>query len=225
MAKIITSAIVEQLIGSIGSNTFRRSQFGSVVYNKQTPLKRASEIQISHRALIGRLRANWSQMTDIRRASWFQLALQLQSQNIGNGQFPKRPYDLFLEFNYLRFAYDGGFSTLAPAAGVAFLVNDFTGIWNDDGTTSYSFSNSPAAQTLLQQVSARVGLRSNQRSAFTPWKVVLLDRHTTYGGNFDSGMLEFFGLPTIGQIYQLKFSVQRSNTFPRKFLSPVQTVV
>jgi hypothetical protein len=214
MAKIIPSALIDSLNGSIDSVTFRKSVYGPVACRKMQPLKVASQVQLEHRAFISRMRAAWSTMTDAQRMGWNQLALQLQAGTFGNGKFPRRPYDLYLEFNYLQVVGGASIFLTAPPSFQTEAITNFQGT-----VTAFPLV---LAATLLptspgnryQQISISLGMRGRQRSAFTPWRVLAVRFDNVTLLNLTANYLAQYGNPVVGQMWRMKATIQKPGFFP-----------
>jgi hypothetical protein len=214
MAKIIPSALVDQLIGSIGSSTFRRSQFGSVAFAKQTPLKRASDLQLTHRALVSRLRAAWSQLSDANRSSWNQLSLQLQQGTASNGQYPRRPFELFQEYNFLPYQMDGILEETAPTLFIRTDITYLSVTWNDAGSASFVTSGLFDNNDTYFSWSISLAQRGSQKSAFTPFVVFYQHKPTFNFGTLGTSLTDKYGIFPAGYAYRVRLVKQVPGTFP-----------
>lgn len=216
MAKIIPSALVDQLIGSVGSCSFRRSQFGSVAFSKQTPLKRASELQLTHRALVSRLRAAWSSLSDANRSSWNQLSLQLQQGTASNGQFPRRPFELFQEYNFLPYQMDGILEETAPTLFVRTDIKYLNVDWNVVGSTSFVTTGLFGNSDTYFSWSISLAQRGAQKSAYTPFVVFFQHKPALNFGNWGTSLTDKYGIFSAGYGYRVRLVKQVPGTFPSR---------
>lgn len=88
MAKIILSALVTEITGSIGGTTFRRTPRGTVGYNKQSRLLTSSIANNKQRLAIGNVFQTWNTVDSAVKRAWADVAAQFpQTDRFGKQYF------------------------------------------------------------------------------------------------------------------------------------------
>lgn len=76
MAKIVLSALISNISGSIGGVTFATGSNGLYVRSKSRGANRNTAIQQDRRYNLASYAANWRGLTDAERTSWIEAAYQ-----------------------------------------------------------------------------------------------------------------------------------------------------
>lgn len=91
MAKIITSAFIDGLKGSLQGSTFRTMKRGVHIFTKGRPANPRSDAQTTHRTRMSSVNAAWQNLTADEKALWSQFATQSRGEPTG--------YHAFMELN------------------------------------------------------------------------------------------------------------------------------
>lgn len=223
MAKIIPSPLVSAITGSVGGVTFRSGRGFTAVGARNVFKAPDTGFQSGAQRSNAYLKQGWAALSTIEQDSWNQLSLQLQRGSVGNGQYPRRGYDLFLEFNWSRSVF---FQTLINVAPTNYQRTVSTipdiptaAIFNTGlallATTGYFPAANPRTFGWC-----RMGQRGKQLSAMSPWRFVVYVDYATALLNFSAAYAIVFPLPKTGQPYQWKWFVQTDDAFPLKVLGP-----
>jgi hypothetical protein len=160
------------------------------------------------------LRAAWSTMSTVQRQGWDQLALQVQLNTATSGQYPRRAYALFIQFNYLPYALTDVIELTSPQTFKTDRITSFTATVNDSPSVLVATVFPGGVGTKYQQISIRLGMRGKQRSAFTHWVVFGFESNASSLLDLTAEYLALFGNPVLGQIYEMKATMQRPGLFP-----------
>lgn len=91
MAKVIPSALVDELRGSLGGSTFRTNKAGIHVYPKQRPRRPNSPAQSKINSNFSSIVGSWSKLTETQKSLWNKFA-SLSGRNISG-------YNSFVSLN------------------------------------------------------------------------------------------------------------------------------
>lgn len=70
MARILSSGLLGNIVGSLGGTTFQNSAGGQIMRKKPIPKKSFNNAQQNIRLLQGQLNHEWAELTTSERASW-----------------------------------------------------------------------------------------------------------------------------------------------------------
>lgn len=70
MAKIRGGALVGQVSGSVGSNTFAHNRYGAYVRNRVVPVKSVTSYAMQAKAWLGQASQGWQALTDAQKGAW-----------------------------------------------------------------------------------------------------------------------------------------------------------
>lgn len=228
MAKITPSALITGMQGSVGSVTFRHGRGFIAAGARQTFQHPPTDFQRGARRANAYLKQGWSQLSTADQNSWNQLGLQLLRQSVGDGKYPRRGYDLFLEYNWTRSVFFEALTEVAPT--------DYQKTTMAPPTTFRGqLSTVPTARwqnfILIPNSDyrgfawCRMGMRGAQKSAFCPWKYITFLNASGMNVDIVAAYNLVFPTPQLGQIYQWKYLAQSGTAFPMHFQDEVRTVV
>lgn len=96
MARIIYSALVEKIQGSIGGTTFQTNAYGFTVKKKPNVVNKRRDNQYFNRNIIARVSRAWQQLTDANRTAWESYAAAYPRPSKNN------PASVLNGFNYFQ---------------------------------------------------------------------------------------------------------------------------
>jgi len=70
MARIIYSALIEKISGSIGGTTFQANAYGFTCKKKPNMIKPNTEFQLRQQEFLSRAVRSWNELTDANRLNW-----------------------------------------------------------------------------------------------------------------------------------------------------------
>ena len=228
MAKIIPSALISQIQGSVGSVCLKATQQGLLATKKSGKKGPQTDAQRVHQNTNSKLRATWSTLTQAEKDSWNQLALQLQRQSIVNGKYPRRGYDLFLEYNYLHITYGDAVTKISPntyaktSVGIIFQPNGRVASFPFARVNDMAYTPTTSPRTM---VFCQMSQRGKQLSSMSNWKRIIVTNEPTGNLIITTQFAEVFGFPKIGQLYRYKFLFQAGTAFPSHWVDQYRTVV
>lgn len=122
MARIIYSALVTSIRGSVGGTTFQQNAFGFTVKNKPAMSRIGSIRQHEQRRRLNYVAQGWISLTDAQRASWVSWALAHPVASNHNPSSILSGYQYFLKYNLIHTMFVSTFLA-EPASGMLVLPN------------------------------------------------------------------------------------------------------
>lgn len=228
MARITPSPLVNSIQGSIGGVTFKKTQAGLTAQSRQVFKAPLTTFQMGAQRANSYLKNGWSILSTANQNSWNQLALQLQQNTQSNGKYPRRGYDLFLEYNWTRsFFFEALVDTAPSNYQKTTLITNLnlrafvhaTGVVKI-GATGYSPALNPRTFAWC-----RMGQRGSRQSALCPWRYVAFTSVSSLLVDISVEYAAAFPTPTLGQLCQWKFLIQADDAFPGHIPNPVTAVL
>lgn len=102
MAKFLPGAVIADIRGSIGGNTFARNPAGSYVRNRTIPVDPSTVPQQARRALIGYLSSSWRDLTQSQQNSWIAATPSFPRVDSLGQAYTLTGQQLFIYLNYWR---------------------------------------------------------------------------------------------------------------------------
>jgi len=100
MALIKTGAIVTQISGKVGGQTFGKGQSGAYIKNTGSYINKRSGIRDERKAVLTSVTGLWRQLSDAQKNSWIALAPSFPYTNrVGDVSYYSG-FNLFTKFNY-----------------------------------------------------------------------------------------------------------------------------
>jgi hypothetical protein len=224
MARIIYSAIVTSIRGSIGGTTFQQNAFGFSVKNKPAMSRVGSIRQHEQRRRLNYVAQGWLSISDANRASWSAWALAHPVASKHNPSSILSGYQYFLKYNLIHTMFVSTFLA-APNPGTLVLPNIAPIITLSAGVLSINLL--PVSDVLA--IFGNLYLSAPQKkshtfsSSFT--RAIIVKDFTTGLYDITSFYLAVFGiLPSIGDT--IFFEVQPfGGSIPYIFASQYFTVI
>lgn len=216
MATYQPSALVSLVTGRVNTLVFKRSPNKRTIATTPNNRRTWSEQQLAHRQTISNLRAAWSDISQAERDGWNGLALRVSNPLGQEQQLLRRGFDLFLEFNYLPFAYGDAITTTAPSAYLTEPIQQFSIIVNSTiGVFAVTIPPGTAA-TRYQLIQFAPGWSGARRSKFGPFKRLTLAKASLTTLSLTTEFTNNFGPIRPGQLWKGQGSVQLVGYFPSK---------
>lgn len=225
MARLIPSALVSELSGSVGEVTFRKGQGGLSVGAKQRQPPQPTAAQMRQRAAIGLLRGSWSKLTSSERDSWNALAARLAVASVYNGKMPRRAFSLFMEYNALPVKVQGAPTLVAPNDYKKVTPAITGGVLRTTPLARAAYLNFDDNVNSVNLVYVRLGFRGSQRSALARPVYVTFILGGSLFGNITTEYLAVLPVPRLGQLYQFTYTMQIPGYFPTVVSSRLLTVL
>jgi hypothetical protein len=121
MARVIYSALIEKIQGSIGGTTFQQNAYGFTIKKKPNVVNKRRADQYTTRTLVARVSRAWQNLTDANRTAWDSYAAAFPRQSKNN------PASVLSGFNYFQAVTNYRF-----AAGLAVLASPSLTQFDDD---------------------------------------------------------------------------------------------
>lgn len=102
MARIIFSALVSSIAGSVGGGTLQQNRYGFTLRNKPVPVNRRSANQTAVRGIISYLQGQWQSMSYNQRNSWDEFLNYSPTFSRNSRDRLISGHALFLKYNSVR---------------------------------------------------------------------------------------------------------------------------
>ena len=214
MARIVYSAIVESVNGSVAGTTFQKNSYGHTLKVKNRQRPSTSRLQVAATQRFSRAVKAWAELTEVQRRTWHYWARTFPQYAKGNKSSLLSGLDAFTKYNALRLLAasnlltdpsftvpdnDGGIPTVTSLAGV--LTLDLNSDTADGDWLDIIFLSRPVRAT-QQSVSGKTRFIFQDDNA----NVASNDITSYYNGVFGN-------IPSAGDYLAMRF-VQIGLNFP-----------
>jgi hypothetical protein len=220
MARIIYTALVDHIAGSINGSSFQRNAYGHSIKSKGSPVLKNSITQVSRRLTMQSIVKAWAGLTNANRNAWALFAQTYPTKSKRNTKSYLNGFNLFQRFHFIKamgttFAVlaqpDGSYysfsyvsCTLVLSAGTTLTFTlSFTSD-NDDWTGLISLSNPLPASRKFNSTKPKLVDRQND-SGTLPDLTITKDITASYVALFGA-------LPSIGDLVSWKTWLFDPNT-------------
>lgn len=117
MAIVIPGPLVQQISGSVGPVTFKRSRHGAVAAKRVTKTRGHSKELLAQQARIARLARAWHTLTTFQRSAWASLAARHSHTNALGQRIRWTGFELFIHENVLPLLADQAIAEDPPLEG------------------------------------------------------------------------------------------------------------
>lgn len=195
-------AIITDVRGSIGGQTYSKNRYGKFVCNKYSPTNMRTAAQQLNRRLLAQSVYSWRNLSEHERLSWNSAAMYLKGYNCFGDSFSYTAYQCYIKCNTIYLYLHGDSLTSCPAIfrpsplkTFSFTINlesqlfmfDYS-LFSDSDTAIMLYATKPLAQ-------GRKPKKSDYRRFFVNFDSSLLDSDVT------NAYVSYFGsFPSVGKV-------------------------
>lgn len=125
MARIKTSAFINDISGKIGGTVFQRCQSGLIMKNSPNLSFASSQLQNNINQYMYRCQYEWQHLTECQRQIWNSFASFTKKAQKHSGNIFINGHQLFIQCNFYRYQY--GFTTLQEPQFIKGVLSEITG--------------------------------------------------------------------------------------------------
>jgi len=102
MARIKFSPIISDISGSVGSCTFQKGEFGSILRSKPRPRLSRTNLQLTCRHYMMQLHYAWAEMSAVKRDNWHKYIAYSQTRTQYTSSIRLSGHALYLHYQFYR---------------------------------------------------------------------------------------------------------------------------
>jgi hypothetical protein len=207
MARIKTSAFINDIAGKVGGSVFQRCQSGLILKNSPNLSFASSQSQSNVNQYLYRCQYEWQHLTECQRQIWNSFAKFTKKGQKHSKSIHINGHQLFIQCNFYRYQY--GFSTLTEPQFMKGNLSEFTSAFylqfnnlimqlSRDAASAYEF--------VILQATTKVSPSLNNPGS--RYKSLIFTTTNTSMYNITSAYREVFGFtPAATNVLFFKYSL------------------
>lgn len=207
MARIKTSAFINDISGKIGGSIFQRCQSGLIMKNSPYLPFASSMLQNSANNNMYRCQYEWQQLTTCQRQIWNSFANYIKKNQKHQKDIFLNGHQLFIQCNFYRFQY--GYNVLQEPQfmkGELRVLTATLQVMPGNLILRTSRWTNPSNEFVILQATTRVNETLNNPGS--RYKTIIFETISAGGANITVGYQDVFGfIPVANDIIFIKYSL------------------